>query len=250
MLAVTLESIYCEQTKERIGTKGNGGKNFDQEEAGRSGEKAARDMGVSRQSVAFAKKVATKGIPELKQMVDTTILAVSTASRVADLDAEDQIKVQAEINKKAQEKEKEENITSRVTSSEVGRIINNILSGGDKKSDTGIDENLASVKQRLNGVIKKLSVVETTTNPEKLAELIALGEQILEIMKAIGIKSQSIMENKEDFAPSQEPEKEPSDELGDGSVEESRRKEVHVIPVRVKSEGDTTLQADQGAISN
>jgi hypothetical protein len=183
-------------------------------------------------------------------MVDTTILAVSTASRVADLDVEDQRSVQAEISRKAQEKEKDENITSRVTNSEVAWIINNILSEGDKKSDTDVDENLAKVKQKLDGVIKKLSGVETTTKPEKLAELIAIGEKILEIMRAIGLKSQSIVENKEDLAPLKEPEKEPSDGLRDGPVEESRRKEVHVIPARVKSEGDTTLPADQGAISN
>lgn len=191
MLAVTLNDIYCEQAKERMGTRTDLGQNLAQCEVGRSAEKAAKDMGVSRQSVTSAKKVVADGIPELKQMVDATILAVSTAAKVAKLAKEDQKKAHAEINKKAQEKAKNDKITSRVTTSEVDRIIKNLPHEENEINDPGIDENLINVEQRLNGLVKKLSGFEITTQPEKLVELIAIGEKILVRMRAIGLKSPS-----------------------------------------------------------
>ncbi len=191
MLAVTLNDIYCEQAKERMGTRTDLGQNLAQCEVGRSAEKAAKDMGVSHQSVTSAKKVVEDGIPELKQMVDATILAVSTAAKVAKLAKEDQKKAQVEIDKKAQEKARNDKITSRVTTSEVDRIIRDISSDSTKESNSGTDENLVNVEQRLNGLIRKLSGFETTTQPEKLAELIKIGENILERMRAIGLKSPS-----------------------------------------------------------
>ena len=202
MLAVKLEAVYGEQAKERMRTRTDLGQNLGQHEAGRSSEKAAKDMGVSRQSVTFAKKVVTDGIPELKQMVEATILAVSTAAKVAKLAAETQKKVQVEIDKKAQEKAKDNKITSRVTTSEVDKIIKNLNRDENKIKDPGIDENLVNVEQKLNGLIKKLSGFETTTQPEKLVELIAMGEKLLELMRSIGLKSPSL-DRKVDFTPTE-----------------------------------------------
>ena len=60
MAAVTLESLYSEQAKERMGARTDLGQDLDPSEAGRSAEKAAKDMGVSHQTVSFAKKVTTR----------------------------------------------------------------------------------------------------------------------------------------------------------------------------------------------
>ena len=90
MLAVSLEAIYCEQAKERMGTRTDLGQNLARCEAGRSAEKAAKDRRISRQTVTFAKKVATKGNPKLAKMVESGDIAVSAASKVASLPQEAQ----------------------------------------------------------------------------------------------------------------------------------------------------------------
>jgi hypothetical protein len=77
MLAVKLEAIYSEKAKENMGTRTDLGQDLGQGEGGRSAEKAAEDMGVSRQSVSFAKKVSAKGIPELVRRVASGDIAVS-----------------------------------------------------------------------------------------------------------------------------------------------------------------------------
>jgi len=189
MLAVTLNDIYCEQAKERMGTRTDLGQNLAQCEVGRSAEKAAKDMGVSHQTVSYAKKVVTSGVPELKHMVDLGQLAVSTAARVADLCTEDQNKVQIEIQKKAEEKREIEKISPRVTSSEVARIIREIRSHKYEDSRPDIDRNLQTVENRLRGIIRVLNEVETTTQREKLIDLINLSEDIISQIKAIGVRS-------------------------------------------------------------
>lgn len=68
MLAVKLEALYGEEAKQRKGIRTDLGQNLDLSVAGRSAEKAARDMGVSHQTVSFAKKVVKEGIPELKRL--------------------------------------------------------------------------------------------------------------------------------------------------------------------------------------
>jgi len=89
MLAVTLEALYAEQAKNRTS-----GLNLEHTyEPGRSSEKAARDMGVSHQSVSYAKQVSTKGIPELARLASSGDVAVSALAKVTSLPAESQIKV-------------------------------------------------------------------------------------------------------------------------------------------------------------
>jgi hypothetical protein len=188
MLAVTLEALYGEQAKVRQGTRTDLGQNLDRGEAERSAEKAAKDMGVSHQTVSFAKKVATKGVPELKQLVNSSELAVSTAATVADLSAEDQNKVQIEIQKKADEKKKAK-ISSRVTSSEVARIIRELRSREKGKGKPDIDKNIGTVENRLRGIMKILTGIETTAQQEKLFDLIKLSEDIISQVKAIGLRS-------------------------------------------------------------
>jgi len=83
MLAVALEALYSEQAKERQGTRTDLGKKLVQSEKGRSAEKAANEMGISHQTVASAKRVANKGIPDLKKLVESGDVTVSAAAKVA-----------------------------------------------------------------------------------------------------------------------------------------------------------------------
>jgi len=73
MLAAKLEALYAEQAKERKGSRTDLGLNLGPGEFGRSAEKAAKDMGVSHQTVSYAKKVSTKGIPELVKLMPEAV---------------------------------------------------------------------------------------------------------------------------------------------------------------------------------
>jgi ParB-like chromosome segregation protein Spo0J len=187
MAAVTLESLYSEQAKERMGVRTDLGQNLDPSEAGRSAEKAAREMGVSHQTVSFAKKVTTSGIPELKQMVEANKIAVSTASKVADLAEEKQKNVCSKIEAKAAKKVEDGKNSSRVTSSEVEQIIENLNRTKPKVKTT--DQNIAMVEQRLKSTVKVLNGIDTTTQRETLSALLELAEEIVQKVKAIGLKS-------------------------------------------------------------
>jgi ParB-like chromosome segregation protein Spo0J len=187
MLAVTLEALYSEQAKERQGTRTDLGQPLDEGETGRSAEKAAKDMGISHQTVSLAKKIKTSGIPELAQMVETNKMAVRAAAMVAELPEEQQKVVQDKIAKKAEKKEEEGKISSRVTSSEVEQIIRGLTSHEDKVKTP--EENLVKVEQHLKSITKILNGVEITTQREKLSDLLGLCEQIIHRVKAIGLKS-------------------------------------------------------------
>jgi ParB-like chromosome segregation protein Spo0J len=187
MAAVTLESLYSEQAKERMGARTDLGQDLDPSEAGRSAEKAAKDMGVSHQTVSFAKKVTTSGIPDLKQMVEANKIAVSTASKVAELSEEQQKTVCSKILAKAAKKAQDGKNSSRVTSSEVEQIIENLNAPKPKVKTT--EQNIAMVEQRLKSTVKVLSGIDTTTQREKLSTLLEIAEEIIQKVKAIGLKS-------------------------------------------------------------
>ena len=208
MAAVTLESLYSEQAKERMGARTDLGQDLDPSEAGRSAEKAARDMGVSHQTVSFAKKVMTSGIAELKQMVEANRIAVSTASKVADLAEEKQKNVCVKIEAKAKKKEDDGKNSSRVTSSEVEQIIENLNEPKPKVKTT--EQNIAMVEQRLKSTVKVLNGIDTTTQREKLSALLELAEEIIQKVKAIGLKS--LAEEDEQGNPILEDQELPKDE--------------------------------------
>lgn len=79
---------------------GNLGANFRQDqEPGRSREKAAQLAGVSSRTVGHAAKITEKGVPELVEAVKGGQMAVSAASRVADLPPEEQVRaIRGEID--------------------------------------------------------------------------------------------------------------------------------------------------------
>jgi len=185
ILAVTLEALYAEQAKERQGTRTDLGQPLDENEVGRSVEKAAKDMGISHQLVSSAKKVVNLGIPELAQMVEDDKMAVGTAAIVADLPPEQQVVVQAKIADKSNRKVQDGKPSSRVTESEVVQIIR----GTSPKGEVTPEENLDKVEQHLKSVTKILEGVEITAQREKLTGLLELGEQIIQQVKAIGLRS-------------------------------------------------------------
>ena len=93
MLAVKLEALYAEEAKGRMGSRRDLGLSLGQGEFGRSAEKAAKDMGVSHQTVSFAKQVSNRGIPDLVKLVESGYASVSSAARATSLPAKTQMKI-------------------------------------------------------------------------------------------------------------------------------------------------------------
>jgi ParB-like chromosome segregation protein Spo0J len=175
MLAVQLEALYGEQAKERMGTRTDLGQNLDQSEAGRSADKAANDVGVSHQTVSFAKKVVNKGIPDLKKMVESGDIAVSTAARVASNPPEVQEKIVEKAVTQIQEGNK-----PRITA-----IIREMASGTPEKD---ADELLEKFRKNQEANQKLLEGIEITNRPENLTELLSVAENILARLREIGTK--------------------------------------------------------------
>lgn len=93
MLAIDLEALYGEKAKERQGIRTDLGQEIDESERGSSAKKAAKVMGISHQTVAYAKRVDQKGVPGLAELVRSGKVAVSAAAEVADESPEIQEKI-------------------------------------------------------------------------------------------------------------------------------------------------------------
>jgi hypothetical protein len=175
MLAVQLEALYSEQAKERMGTRTDLGQNLDPSEAGKSAEKAANDMGISHQTVSYAKKVVNKGIPKLKEMVESGDIAVSAAAKVAPYPPE----VQRKIVEKAVTQIQEGNKTK------IAAINREIAS---KTPENDADELLEEFRKNQEANQKLLEGIENINRPENLTELLSLAEKILARLREIGTK--------------------------------------------------------------
>jgi len=178
MLAVTLNDIYCEQAKERMGTRTDLGQNLAQCEVGRSAEKAAKDMGVSRQTVTYAKKVTTKGIPELARRVESADIAVSAASKVASLPSETQEKIMQKFEAQIEAGSKPK----------LAAIISEIMPSGQEPPKDA-DKLLEKFRQRQEANLVLLQGIETSQRPENFVEMLAVAEKITAILKEIETKS-------------------------------------------------------------
>jgi hypothetical protein len=103
MLAVELEALYGQWAKEKENQRKAGQDqkstflNLEKSGAIHAAKMAAKDIGVSPQTVSSAKKVVKKGIPELKNLVVSGDIAVGAAVIVASYP----VKVQEEIIEKA-----------------------------------------------------------------------------------------------------------------------------------------------------
>jgi hypothetical protein len=89
MVAVELEELYGKWAKEKENLRKAGQDqkstfpNLEKSGAIHAAKMAAKDMGVSHQTVSSAKKVVKEGIPELKKIVEDGHVAVSSAAKVA-----------------------------------------------------------------------------------------------------------------------------------------------------------------------
>ena len=182
MLAVTLNDIYCEQAKERMGTRTDLGQKLAQCEVGRSAEKAARDMGVSHQTVTFAKKVATKGIPALAKMVESGDIAVSAASKVASLPQETQQVIIQHIETQIEAGSKPK----------VAVIMREIVPSG-QETPKDADELLETFRKNQEANLKLLQDIETSQRPKNLTEMLAIAEKITAKLKEIETKSLDLL---------------------------------------------------------
>jgi len=172
MLAVKLEALYAEEAKGRMGSRTDLGLNLGQGEFGRSAEKAAKDMGVSHQTVSFAKQVSNRGIPDLVKLVESGYASVSSAARATSLPA----KTQAKIVERAQTQIKEgarPNIAS---------IIREIAPKVTKDSP---DDVLERSRNGLNACLEQLESLETTQRSENLVEMQAMSERLTARLKEI-----------------------------------------------------------------
>lgn len=182
MLAVTLNDIYCEQAKERMGTRTDLGQNLARSEVGRSAEKAAKDMGVSHQTVSFAKKVSVKGIPNLVKRVESGDIAVSAASKIASLPLEKQEKIMEKV---------ETQIEAGSKPKVVALMREIVLS--DQETPNEADKFLERFKKNQEASLKLLQDIESSQCPENLAALLAIVEKITARLKEIEIKSLDLL---------------------------------------------------------
>jgi ParB-like chromosome segregation protein Spo0J len=179
MLAVTLEALYFERARERQGTRTDLGQNLDPSEAGRSAEKAAKDMGVSHQTVSYAKKVATKGIPELAKLVASGDLAVSAAAMATSHPPE----VQKNIVQKAQA-EIEDGKKPHIAS-----FIRDINTNGQNGGADDADKRLDRLWKSQEAGLKLLNGIERIRQPENLVGIRGMTLKIAERLTEIEAKS-------------------------------------------------------------
>jgi ParB-like chromosome segregation protein Spo0J len=182
MLASELEAIYSEKAKENMGTRTDLGQDLVQGEGGRSAEKAAKDMGVSRQSVSFAKKVSAKGIPELVRRVASGDIAVSAASKIASLPAETQEKIMQAFVTDIGEANKPK----------IKNIIREVVPPS-QETPRESDKFLEMFRKKQEANLKLLQDIESSQRPENLAALLAIVEKITARLREIEINSLDLL---------------------------------------------------------
>jgi ParB-like chromosome segregation protein Spo0J len=178
MLAVQLEALYSEQAKERMGTRTDLSQNLDQSEVGKSADKAANDMGISHQTVSFAKKVVNKGIPKLTEMVESGDVAVSAAARVASNPPEVQEKIVEKAATQIQEGNK-----PKITA-----LIREIAPETKDAQKNDASKLLEKFRKNQEANQKLLEGIEITNRPENLTESLSVAENILARLREIGTK--------------------------------------------------------------
>ncbi len=175
MLAVRLEDLYAEEAKNRQGLRTDLDPNLGRGELGRSAEKAAKDMGVSHQTVSFAKKAIKKGIPELADLVKTGMVAVSAAAKAAAQPKD----VQQKVVEKAKERAKEGKRPN------IAAIIHEVV---PRTQEDEVKTRFVKAKKNLAGCLKQLKGVRTIGHDE-LVELRAIYEELTACLNEIEAKT-------------------------------------------------------------
>lgn len=176
MMAVKLESLYSKAAKDRQGVRTDLGASLDVNEVGRSAVKAANLMGVSHQTVFSAKKVKSKGIPELAALVECGKIAVSPAVKVTALPHDLQKKVVEKVEEKASDGKR----------ANIARIIYEVV---PRTPEIDARARFDKSKKNLASSLKLLKGVETTYSRDKLKEIQDLVDRISLRLKEIGEKS-------------------------------------------------------------
>ncbi|HQF17465.1 MAG TPA: hypothetical protein PLI05_10410 [Methanotrichaceae archaeon] len=174
MLAVALEALYAEEAKDRKGTRTDLDPNLDQGNFGRSAHKAADDMGVSHQTVSYAKKVSEKGIPGLVKLAHAGKIAVSAAARVTAFDDQTQAKIVERI----------ETEIAGGKRPKVAAIIKEIAPR-DANSKGPFDK----LSRSLQSCMRLLEDLEAAPSPEKLAEMHDMVQKLTARLKEIETNS-------------------------------------------------------------
>jgi ParB-like chromosome segregation protein Spo0J len=173
MMAVKLEKLYAEPAKERKGTRTDLGQKLEPSEVGRSADKAANDMGVSHQTVSYAKKVSKKGIPELVELAKSGKIAVSAAAKVAALESQVQTKVV----------EKFETEIKKGNHPRVGDVISKIAPKDAKNTP---ENHFKKVNKSLNTCLKLLEGTDFAPDQKDLTTLREVIQKIAEKLNGIG----------------------------------------------------------------
>jgi hypothetical protein len=176
MLAVKLEALYAETAKSRMGTRTDLGQNLDQGQRGRSAGKAGQDMGISHQSVSFAKTVTTKGTPELAKLVETGDIAVSSAARVASQNPEVQARI-IEIAKSEIGAGKKPKLSA---------ILKDFLP--PKPTEGDAEKRLEKVRRSLEADLRLLEGISTALSHENIAKTKDVAQKIIAKLAEIEAK--------------------------------------------------------------
>jgi hypothetical protein len=171
MVAVELEALYGQWAKEKESQR-KAGKDqkstfLNLEKSGpiHAAKMAAKDIGVSPQTVSSAKKVVEKGIPELKKIVEDGHVAVSSAAKVASCSDNVQKKVLEKVLAQIQEGKK-----PKITA-----IIREI---DPKATKNDPNELLETFRKNHEANLSLLEGIKKTQRPENLAEMISATEKM------------------------------------------------------------------------
>jgi len=180
MLALKLEATYSQLAKENAGTRTDLDQSLAQGEGGRSAEKAAKDMGISHQTVTYAKKVAEKGVPELVKMVEHGNVAVSAAAKVASQPNG----IQSQIV---------ERVRSEIEQGKKPKIISLLreIAPPAQEASGDISKRLKRLKTNLEANWQLLQSIEPDQPPENLAEMLEIAGRIAARLREIASSTAS-----------------------------------------------------------
>jgi len=179
MLALKLEAIYSEQAKEKMGTRTGFVQNLGQVEGGRSAEKAAKDMNISHQTVTFAKKVATNGLPELIKMVESGDIAVSAAAQVASKPTDIQEAIVERVISQSRDGAKPK----------IAAIMREIAPSSQETQGDNPDMQLEKLRKNQKANLELLHGIESSLRPENLIEMLTATESIMARLREIEANS-------------------------------------------------------------
>jgi|WetSurMetagenome_2_1015567.scaffolds.fasta_scaffold04541_8 hypothetical protein len=182
MVAVELEELYGKWAKEKESQRKAGQDlkstfpNLEKSRSIHAAKMAAKDIGISHQTVSSAKKVVKEGIPELKKIVEDGHVAVSQAAKVASCSDKIQKRVIERAVAQIQEGKKPK----------ISAILREISPKAPKNDP---DELLEAFRKNHEENQRILEGITKTQRPENLVEMIYATERIATKLKELEAKS-------------------------------------------------------------